>query len=135
MRLSRLSVGLLLLTLYAGVSNARWLYRAASGLTSRGHQDPVTPYEARFSELRTALPARGVVGYVGDVPPERYTSEDFRRFILTAYALAPLVVVHDRLPELVVGNFVPDSVPAVPPPGLRLVRDFGGGVWLLRRAP
>jgi hypothetical protein len=37
-------------------------------------------------------------------------------------------------PELIVGNFTPDSAPSAPPaPDLQLVRDFGDGEWLLRK--
>jgi hypothetical protein len=48
--------------------------------------------------------------------------------------LAPLVQINDTVPELIVGNFTPDSAPSAPPaPDLQPVRDFGGGVWLLRK--
>ena len=44
-------------------------------------------------------------------------------------------LINDTTPDLIVGNFHPDSVPAAPPaPDLRLIRDFGDGVWLLRKA-
>ena len=135
MRVSRVQVGVLLLTLYAGVSDARWVYRAVAGIAGREQSDAISRYERRFQGVRSVLPRRGVIGYVGDAQPENYTSEDFKRFILTAYALAPLIVVADTTPDLVVGNFTPDSLPNEPPPGLRLVRKFDAGVWLLRRVP
>jgi hypothetical protein len=52
----------------------------------------------------------------------------------TEYALAPLVLINDTVPELIVGNFTPDSAPSAPPePDLQLVRDFGDGVWMLHK--
>ena len=74
-----------------------------------------------------------MIGYVSGA--EQFGTEEFRRFLLTEYALAPLVLINDTTPDLIVGNFHPDSVPSAPPaPDLRLVRDFGDGVWLLRKA-
>ena len=134
MTISRPQVGVLLLLAYAAVSDARWLYRAVGGIANAAMEDPVTRYEGRFRELRSLLPSRGVIGYVGDVQPEQYTSEDFKRFLLTEYALAPLLVVNDTMPDLVVGNFTPDRTPTQPPPGFQLVRKFDDGIWLLRRA-
>lgn len=109
------------------------MYRAARGLADAGRDDPITSYEHRFRELRQALPPRGVVGYTSATRPEAFTSEDFKRFVLTEYALAPLLVLDDTAPELVVGNFADSAL--TPPPGFQPVRNFGHGVWLLRKAP
>lgn len=134
MRVTRAGIGLLLLLLYAAVSDARWIYRAGRGLIDARGEDTITRYERRFHGLRRALPARGVIGYVSGAGPEGFKTEDFRRFLLTEYALAPLVLINDTAPELIVGNFTPDSAPSAPPaPDLQLVRDFGDGVWLLRK--
>ena len=78
--------------------------------------------DLRFAALKTALPAQGVVGYVGD------SSDPVADYYLAQYALAPLVI--DRSPNhpLVVGNF-----PAAPPATqdhLQLLTDFGNGVLL-----
>jgi len=134
MRVTRAGIGLLLLLLYAVVSDARWIYRAGRGLMDARADDPITSYERRFRELRRALPVGGVIGYVSGAPPGHFTAEDFRRFLLAEYALAPLVLINGTAPDLIVGNFTPDSMPSAPPaPGLQLVRDFGEGVWLLRK--
>ena len=133
MPITRAQLGVVLLLVYAAVSDARWIYRAAVGLAARGQDDPITRYERRFRELKAVLPSRGLIGYVGDALPENYTSEDFKRFVLTEYGLAPLVVVNDTLPDLVVGNLASDSARIEPPPGFQLVRQFGDGVWLFRR--
>ena len=134
MRITRACVGLLLLLGYAALSDARWIYRAARGIAAAGQQDDVSRYDQRFRKLEQALPARGVIGYTSGAQADAFTSEDFRRFLLTEYALAPRLVVNDTAPEWVVGNFMPDSVPAEPPTGWRVVVEGDPGVWLLRRA-
>jgi hypothetical protein len=125
-------VGLLLVLAYAAVSDVRWIYRAAQGVRDAHVVDSISSYERRYRELKQALPHEGVIGYVS--AGQQFGTEDFRRFLLTEYALAPLVLINDTTPDLIVGNFHPDSVPSAPPaPDLRLVRDFGDGVWLLRK--
>jgi len=80
--------------------------------------------DLRFTELKAALPQRGVIGYVGDAG-----QAGIAPYYLAQYALAPLVL--DRSPNhpLVVGNF-PSNAPAVPFAKLRVVKDFGDGVLL-----
>lgn len=134
MRMTRTRAGLALLLLYAAVSDARWSYRAVRGWVDSRQVDPITRDEHRFDGLRDSLPARGVIGYIGSAQPDTFTTEDFRRFLLAEYALAPRILVHDTVPELVIANFPADSAPALPPaPSLRVVRDVGHGVWLLRK--
>jgi hypothetical protein len=133
--MTRVRAGLVLLLLYVGVSDARWLYRAVRGALDARRVDPITRYELRFNALKRVLPPRGVVGYASGLPPEEFVSEDFKRFLLTEYALAPLVIVDDTTPELVIGNFDPERIRDVPAlPGLETVRDFGDGLRLLRKA-
>jgi hypothetical protein len=135
MRLTRVRAALVLLLIYAGVSDARWLYRAVRGGLDARQVDPITRYERRFSVLKRVLPQRGVVGYTSGLPPGEFVSEDFKRFLLTEYALAPLVIVNDTGPQLVIGNFDPDRIRSTPAlPGLEIVRDFGDGLRLLRKA-
>jgi hypothetical protein len=131
--ITRTALGVLLLLAYVAVSDARWVYRAARALLDARADDPITRYERRYRELRRALPAHGVIGYVDGAEP--FGTEEFRRFLLTEYALAPLVLINDTTPELIVGNFNSDSIqPGPTEPGLQPVHDFGDGVWLLRKA-
>jgi hypothetical protein len=133
MAVMRSALGVLLLLAYVAVSDARWIYRAGRVLLDAGEEDPITRDERRYEELKRALPSHGVIGYISGA--ERFGTGEFKRFLLTEYALAPLVLINDTAPDLIVGNFHPDSVPAAPPvPGLRLVKDFGDGVWLLQKA-
>jgi hypothetical protein len=133
MRFTRLRVGLILLLCYAALSDARWAYRAARGVGASRQEDSISRYERRFRGLERTLPARGVIGYTSGGAADSFTTEDFKRFLLTEYALAPRIVVNDTTPDWVVGNFTPDSVPSRPPPGFEIVQQGEAGVRLLRR--
>jgi hypothetical protein len=125
-------IALALVLAYAGVSMLRCLHRASEWPSG---QDKISAYQRRLEVLRPALPTRGVVGYLGDPDPnEEGALEHFRRYILAQYSLAPLLVVENLEPELVVGNFYPGTTPAAPP-GFRIVRNFGDGLVLFRRVP
>jgi hypothetical protein len=78
--------------------------------------------DQRFAALKTAMPLRGVVGYIGD------SADPVADYYLAQYALAPLVVDHSPNHPLVIGNFA-----AAQPSSsghLQLVTDFGNGVLL-----
>jgi hypothetical protein len=138
---TRTRIALMLVLLYAGASTVRWLQRAADG-PAGASLDEISTYEARFADLRTMLPARGVVGYLGHPEPAGATPREanaaallhFRRYLLAQYSLAPLLLIESADPEFVVGNFDPGS-PHPAPAGLRVVRDFGDGLVLFRRSP
>jgi hypothetical protein len=138
---SRTRAGLALVLLYALASSAAWI-RLAATAPARAGSDEISSYERRFLELRTALPPHGVVGYVGDPDPEGATPAQrnatsllhFKRYLLAQYALAPVVLIENTEPELVVGNFDPGSRPSLPR-GFQIERDFGNGLVLLRRRP
>lgn len=138
---SRTRLALALVVLYALASSVAWLKLAATG-AGRSTPDEISIYEQRFQPVRAALPARGVVGYVGrtdtarHTPAEREASSllDFKRYLLAQYALAPVVLIESTEPELVVGNFGSWRAPSTPP-GFRIERDFGNGLVLFRRSP
>ena len=137
----RTRLGLALVLLYALASGAAWVKLAASA-AGRSAPDEISIYERRFQEVRAALPARGVVGYLGRTDPaggspaEREASSllDFKRYLLAQYALAPVVLIESTEPDFVVGNFDTGRAPSTPP-GFRLERDFGNGLVLFRRSP
>jgi hypothetical protein len=137
---TRIRIALLLVLLYAGASTVRWLQRAADW-PARASRDEISTYEARFAGLRTLLPVRGVVGYLGHPEPAGATPHEanaaallhFRRYLLAQYSLAPLLLIESADPEFVVGNFDP-GVAHPAPAGLRVVRDFGDGLVLFRRS-
>src|SRR5205807_1244435 len=50
--------------------------------------------DERYAELRALLPAHGTLGFVTDVPLGTFEdNEGDRRYLLSSYALAPLVLV------------------------------------------
>lgn len=131
-----LAAGLVLL--YSAASGLAWVRRAVE---HRGFaQDEITAYENRFQALRRALPSSGVVGYLGDPAlgsgdaeqSKRTALLHFRRYLLAQYALAPILLVENTDPELLIGNFEP-GMPARVPPGFAMTREFGDGVVLFRR--
>jgi len=89
-------------------------------------------YDRHFDELRSLLPPRAVVGYVGN-----QDQDELVNYLVTQYSLAPVVV--DRSPEhdLVVGNFSSPAfaVPPRVPTTLRIRRDFGNGLFLFEKRP
>jgi len=132
-------IALIAILLYAGLSTARWARLAAHWPADAG-ADEISAYERRFDRLRGALPPTGTVGYLGHPDPFAPPSDTvpspallhFRRYLLAQYTLAPLLVVEDTTPELVVGNFEPGAE-AAPPPGFETAGEFGDGLVLFRR--
>ncbi|MFB3776639.1 MAG: hypothetical protein ACE141_03480 [Bryobacteraceae bacterium] len=104
----------------------------------RENPDPwaITRQQARLAALKVELPANSVLGYYSDVPfGDRRAGV---AFFAVLYTLAPHLVVDDAVrpqPEMVVGNFSKrmDLEPLERERGLRLVKDYGLGVMLLRR--
>lgn len=132
-------IALALVLLYAAASAARMLYEVRRRPVPAAG-DEISANDRRFERLRAELPAGGEVGYLGDpeltgaIPRDSVAAAllHFRRYLLAQYALAPVVLVENTTPDLLVGNFDPGRRPE--PSGFRLVRDFGGGLLLYRRA-
>jgi len=94
--------------------------------------DEVTLYEKRLETLKQTLPQRAFLGYVGDTND----LELFRkRYTLTRYILAPLIIIPRADLPIVIGDFHDTHSYAVIPKsnGLVLMRDLGNGVQLFRR--
>jgi hypothetical protein len=135
------TLALAVVLLYAAASGVGWVKRAAAA-RARPAIDDISQYERRFEGLRSALPRRGTIGYVGSPEPTPWTPgvenptalQHFRRYLLAQYTLAPLLLVKRTDPDLVIGNFEPGQVPP-PPEGFVLDKDFGNGIVLFRRAP
>jgi hypothetical protein len=118
-----------------------WLtFRFADEFTAYSRQTPdpwaMARQQARYALLRAELPAPSVVGYYSDVPPG--AGKGNLAFFATVYSMAPHLVVEEsggRRMELVVGNFSrrPDLGRLERERGLKLVKDYGGGVMLFRR--
>ena len=137
----RMQIGLLLLALFVGLANLRVFRDTVVAYRQMERPDEVSRYEARFGSLKRVLPGHGVVGYVSDNDPvarsdaaSAQARRAFKRYLMTQYALIPLVVLRSVEADLVVGDFeTPTSMGAPPPAGFVMVKDFGDGVVLFRR--
>ncbi len=107
------------------LSSFRLIHNSMRPNLSRTANDVAQLSDQRFAALKNELPARAVVGYMGEsndsATPDYY---------LTQYSLAPLVVDRSTNHELIVANFPGRSLPQFPP-ALEVVKDFGNGVLLL----
>ncbi len=99
----------------------------------RSKPDAVTRVEERLKPAAAVLPRFGVVGYLSD--EDSFTTAGMRRYYLTQYALAPLVVSRSAQGEFVLGNFKDPSkaVELARQSGLSVEHDFGGGLMIFRR--
>ena len=101
--------------------------------------DEVSLYERRLETLKQILPQRAFLGYVGDT--DVGDTDDLRvelfmkRYVLTQYILAPLIIIRRADLPIVIGDFHDAHSYAVIPKsnGLVLMRDLGNGVQLFRR--
>lgn len=103
-----------------------------------GPSDAVMQAEEAWAPVAQQLAARkiaGVVGYWGPVPADRLHGEGppVERFYQAQFALAPVVLEADGLRGWVIVD-IRAGEERPPPPGYAVVRDFGNGRWLLRRA-
>jgi hypothetical protein len=121
---ARLRIGILVFLFCCLSSSARLVRNAPSPFALRA-DDIAARSDNRFAPLKSVLPARGVIGYIGESG-----NSGTADYYLAQYALAPLVIEHSPAHALVVGSF-PHSTPEVPA-NLELVRNFGHGVLLLR---
>jgi hypothetical protein len=89
-------------------------------------------FEGRFAELRKALPNRGTVGFLTDLPSSDISSQ--AEYYLMQYELAPLIVKNTTDEKLVIGDVHnAKTTPAqFAPKGLVLEKDFGKGAQLYR---
>jgi hypothetical protein len=81
------------------------------------------------------LPARATVGYEADSEDPLTDRQEVKRFYLTQYALAPVIVVAGVDRDLVVGNYRdPGRCRTCRSKDFVLVNDFGQGLMLFRRS-
>jgi len=97
-------------------------------------------WEPRVADLRAAIPAGAVVGYLSekDLPESQFNPGDqLEEMLLTQYYLAPRILVPGADAPLVIGNFGREKVDPgvlVDQYGLRIQMDLGGGIYLLERS-
>lgn len=131
----RTRVGLATIVVFALVSDGQLLAKSLVDYARTSRPSAIDQYLTRFVEIRSALPGRGVVGYVADPRGKDmlHGGDYYRKFHLAQYALAPLIMVDSPDRDLVIGNFTPRARPPQLP-GMTLVRDYGNGVMLFRRS-
>lgn len=113
--LQRALIGLLML---AGLFSSVQILAAARAdwQAQADAPEPVSEWDARLARLRAVLPVRsGTIGYVGDwdvltIDPDssEYADQE-TEYILTQYALAPLVLKRGAGFEWVVANLTPPA--------------------------
>lgn len=130
----RARVGLVTIVVFALVSDGHLFAKSLVDYVRTARPGAIDQYLTRFGEIRTALPPRGVVGYIAE-PRGReilHGGDYYRKFHLAQYALAPLIMVDSPDRDLVIGNFSAGaSAPRLP--GFSLIRDYGNGVMLFKR--
>jgi hypothetical protein len=130
---ARVRIGVLCIVVFALLSSGMTLGRALDSFLRTTGEDEISHYEARLRLLKSALPSRGVIGYLSEPGLPPLFIDWARGFSLTGYVLAPLIVVNNTAPALVIGNFrSPGPGHTIPDPTLVPVRDFGDGVLLFR---
>jgi hypothetical protein len=125
---SRKTIGVVTFLICCLLSSARLVHDAPNPRNPPA--DIARRSDQRFSALKSALPARVFFFYI--VEPGIHALGDY---YLAQYALTPVVIDHSTNHALVVGNFSPQSTPGALPPGLHLIREFGGGVFLFSNSP
>ncbi len=132
----RVRIGVLSVILFALLSSGLALRRSLDPPPRIIAQDEITSYEARFRLVRDALPPKGVVGYFSEANLPPHDLDWWKGFCLSEYALAPLILVDNTTPALVIGNFRSGSPERnAADATLVLVGDFGDGVLLFRHQP
>jgi len=137
MRLPRPTLaGVYLLALVALASSAALARHIENTSRDRTGKDDVSPFLRRLEPLRRALPSHGTVGYEADALDPLADREDVRRFYLTQYAVAPVIVVAGVDRELVIGDYrSPEACRICKSKEFTLAADFGDGLMLFRRTP
>jgi hypothetical protein len=120
---TRTSVGILIFVFCCLLSSAR-LVRNAPNPLHISADDIYTRSDQRFALLKSQLPNRGAIGYIGESG-----NSGTADYYLAQYALAPLVIDRSANHALVIASF-PDFSAEIPN-NLQLVKDFGNGVLLL----
>ena len=100
--------------------------------------DGVFDWDARLSDLRTHLPSDvKIVGYVSDwdVLSKYNYADSETEYVLTQYALAPVVVTRNGQEKWVVVNLKPGDFQtwvASQSPGIQ-VKEYGPGLYLVHQ--
>lgn len=92
-----------------------------------GESASIPVFETRFDEVKKALPADAVLGYLTDSSMADPNVQ--AEYFVAQYALAPRVVAN-RMDQSLVLGIIHNPTPGFP--RLPLIRDFGNGIRLYR---
>jgi hypothetical protein len=134
----RAHLAAVLVLVFALTSGARLVNKVLHAGDRLRTPDEVSEYDRRLAPLRERLPRDAVVGYVSDPQPATMSMAEgrlhYKKYLLTRYALAPVLVIRNQQPTLIVGNFNdPSSVEQAARRGLERLEAFGEGIVLFRR--
>lgn len=116
---------------FAVASNMRFPVKRLLGDPDYVGTDVAVEHERRLADVSEALPQRGQVGYLTDLP--RNVRRASCELYLTQYVLAPVLVEPGSTPVLVLLNLHEgEGLPKPDTGGMILVEDFGDGVLLFR---
>ena len=105
-------------------------------LLSKPAPDPVSEWETNLTTIRADLPASGTVGYVADwdIPGSDFNQDDQDvEYILTQFALVPLLVQRGVDHPFVIGNLTDENLAkALETYHLSLLEKYGRGIFLLK---
>ena len=130
-------LALVLIVLASLASSIQYLQSTPS--LGSATDDPVADWEKRFAPIEARLPfKRGVVGYISDssVPGMPYdAANDEGEYVLTQYALAPIIIVKGTNEEWNIANLTQPAYNAWSQTnhGQFEVSPFKGGLYLLHR--
>jgi hypothetical protein len=100
-------------------------------------EDGISVQLRRYGRARSDLGGVPRLGYLSDhAGPRTFGDAWFHPFQVAGHAVCPTLLVDSDAETLVLGDFL-GSEPAatIARRGLRVVRDYGDGVFLLRRLP
>jgi len=114
----------------AAISAVVLIYQEGGGAAT----DAVSLNEARFAELAHSLSPHDTLGYLSDIGGSNMTSNG--PYFMAQYAVAPALLDPGTSHNLILGNFsTPAAIDAaLQANGLLVVRDFGNGVLLMKKA-
>jgi len=100
--------------------------------------DGVYDWDARLSGLRAALPRDvNAVGYIADwdVLPRYNYADNETEYVLTQYAMAPVVVTRGAQAQWVIVNLKPKDYQAwiASQPSSLQVKEYGPGLYLVHK--
>ena len=100
-----------------------------------GHRNVICPTLTRFSPISASLPPNTIVGYITDDPSFRYPRFLNDELMSERLAAMPVVIAPSTRPDVLVGDFhsTEGASKIIQEQGLSIIRDFGGGLMLLRR--